>query len=548
MACSPSPFVADAWFYLLRPYPGPLRFHINSILRWGTLLGYKGPEVLRFCENHRSASRDEEVIDDMIESDLLRSRISEVVSPSFPYCASPLGLVDKDKELGTFRRIHDLSAPHKSSVNDGIDEKNGYLHYTRIGEILRAILTAGRGCTILKRDVADAFRNIPIAPHTRWLMGFGWKGRWYQENCLSFGLRTAPFIFNLFAEAFHWLLQSYLGWLTLFHYLDDFMLIMPRNLATPALLAKLELDYILLTDLLGVPRRDDKNACGTRVVLLGFMVDTVLLQMSIPKEKLEKVSRLTTNTLSETSLSLVDAQSLAGLLTWCAPAVQLGWVFCRRMWSFVASYGPNATAQWRKRISMLVREDLQWWSSLAASPFNGVHFFDENRDTMRVYTDASKVGIGGFAFESTIDVSWHTAQAQGLLSDEFVFSHPIVAIDTVFDINIYEMLAVQVAIQHWGKKWQGKRAIVYTDNTTVFQGFQKQSLASPANASLRETLLFAASIDLEIIAEWVPGKDNDLADALSRFNWEQVANLCQTLGITSSTPIPSGRIKSQKTG
>jgi hypothetical protein len=37
-----------------------------------------------------------------------------------------------------------------------------------------------------------------------------WNGVYYKENCLPFGLATAPILFNLFAEALHWILESFL--------------------------------------------------------------------------------------------------------------------------------------------------------------------------------------------------------------------------------------------------------------------------------------------------------------------------------------------------
>lgn len=55
----------------------------------------------------------------------------------------------------------------------------------------------------MKRHVKDAFRNIPVAPHQQWLLGFMWKEKYYKETCLSFGTSTAPFIFNLFGKGLH---------------------------------------------------------------------------------------------------------------------------------------------------------------------------------------------------------------------------------------------------------------------------------------------------------------------------------------------------------
>lgn len=43
---------------------------------------------------------------------------------------------------------------------------------------------------------------------------------------LAFGLKTAPYIFNLFAEALHWIIQRHIP-AALRHYLDDFPFIFP---------------------------------------------------------------------------------------------------------------------------------------------------------------------------------------------------------------------------------------------------------------------------------------------------------------------------------
>lgn len=74
------------------------------------------------------------------------------------------------------------------------------MSYTRFQEVLQMVTMSGRHCIILKIDVRDAFKNIPVAPQHQWLLGFRWEGKFYKETCLSFSLATAPFIFNLFAE------------------------------------------------------------------------------------------------------------------------------------------------------------------------------------------------------------------------------------------------------------------------------------------------------------------------------------------------------------
>ena len=62
-----------------------------------------------------------------------------------------------------------------------------------------------------------------------------WKGIYYKERYLPFSLSTAPFLFNLFTEAFHWILQSHLHTQFILHYLDDFIFALPTLVAPSAL-------------------------------------------------------------------------------------------------------------------------------------------------------------------------------------------------------------------------------------------------------------------------------------------------------------------------
>lgn len=122
------------------------------------------------------------------------------------------------------------------------------------------ILLAGQRAYIMKRDWEAAFRNVAVAPSDRWLLGFQWNNIYYTESCLPFGLRTAPFLFNLFAEALQWILQSWLLWELVCYYLDDIVHVFPLREAHLA--SQKATEYSTLTDLLGVPRNDEKDDVG----------------------------------------------------------------------------------------------------------------------------------------------------------------------------------------------------------------------------------------------------------------------------------------------
>jgi hypothetical protein len=68
------------------------------------------------------------------------------------------------------------------------------------------------------------------------------------------------------------MLKHLLRWSITTHYLDDFIRIVPCELAST--LAQDEKDYFDLTNTLGIPRNPAKDRCGTTVEVLGIEIDT----------------------------------------------------------------------------------------------------------------------------------------------------------------------------------------------------------------------------------------------------------------------------------
>jgi Reverse transcriptase (RNA-dependent DNA polymerase)/RNase H-like domain found in reverse transcriptase len=519
---SPSPFHLDAWDTLLQSYPGDLRLIITNILRFGALIGYEGPDRYILSKNLLSANDAPDVMHDKLLEDLRLRRVLPTI-PQQPFISSPLGFAPKHD--GGLRRIHHLSHPPGRSVNDGIPEVFASLDYVTFHAVLDIVVRAGRNCVIMKRDIKDAFRNIPLAPHIQWLLGFNWEDKFYKEACLPFGLRTAPFIFNLFAEGFHWILQSYLNWELLAHYLDDFIRAIPHDVATPDYLAQQIQDYIVLTDLLGIPRNDKKDELGQKVTVLGYLIDTAKMEARLPLDKLERARQAAAKATTAGSISLVDIQSLAGFLSFCSPVVRLGWVFMRRIWTFIASY-PTSSKFAKRRIPSGVMDDLEWWKQLLPN-FNGVLFFDtDTREAISLYTDASNIGLGGFWYSDPHNLWWTNAISRVPSTQAFAspYVHPTMS---KFDINIYELKAILIALQTWGPHWSRKSITVFTDSATAQSGLRRLTLKDPSeNEVLRQILLLAAQHDIVLIPRWISGISNTLADALSRSHIDVIADIC----------------------
>ena len=93
-----------------------------------------------------------------------------------------------------------LSAPFGSSVND----KDQFpVQYSTVDDAVELISRYGTGTILAKIDLKAAFRMVPIDPKDWDLLSMKWQGNFYLDTCLPFGLRSAPYLFNQFAEALH---------------------------------------------------------------------------------------------------------------------------------------------------------------------------------------------------------------------------------------------------------------------------------------------------------------------------------------------------------
>ena len=95
----------------------------------------------------------------------------------------------------------DLSSPAGSSINDGISSEWSSLSYVSIDYLLSLGLEAGKGSTLVKADIKEADRMLPIHPEDQGLLGIQWEGGFYTDKALPIGLRSAPKIFTAVADA-----------------------------------------------------------------------------------------------------------------------------------------------------------------------------------------------------------------------------------------------------------------------------------------------------------------------------------------------------------
>ena len=61
----------------------------------------------------------------------------------------------------------------------------------------------GGEALMAKIDLKNAFRLISACQEDWHLLGIHWKGKYFIDTCLPFGLHSAPYLFDQFATALH---------------------------------------------------------------------------------------------------------------------------------------------------------------------------------------------------------------------------------------------------------------------------------------------------------------------------------------------------------
>ena len=183
----PGPLIPAAWERLLPKHPDRLyAYTIVQIIRNGVRIDYTGPDQLILRPNLPSAKDSIETLNKDLQD---HHRLMPVATPlpGDRFISSPLGIVPKVSQTDAWRRICHLSFPPGGSVNDHTPPSWGTLEYASFDEAVTAVAAAGRGAILIKRDLADAFRHIPIAPEGYWPLGFSWNNKYWTDCFLPFG-------------------------------------------------------------------------------------------------------------------------------------------------------------------------------------------------------------------------------------------------------------------------------------------------------------------------------------------------------------------------
>ena len=365
---------------------------------------------------------------------------------------------------------------------------------------------------MVKMDLKDAYRIVPVHPQDQYLLAITWEGYIYVDRCLPFGLRSVPKIFSAVADSFTWALYCR-GIRYVMHYLDDFLLIGPpgtNEASSAAELATRTFEH------LGVPIALDKTeGPSTCITYLGIVVDTNALQLRLPEPKLRRVQLLLQEWWDKRSCTRKELERLLGHLSHAAIIIRPGRIFLRQLFSLLPQAPrPNHFV----RLNNQVRADLRWWRHFLQA-WNGVALFPAADSSVHVYSDASgSFGCGAYETRSGwFQLRWPASWA-------------------AIEISAKEMIPVVAAAAIWGSSWAGRRVVFHVDNMAVVKVVQCQAPKDPLLTHLSRCLCFyAAMYHFNFTAEHIVGSENTAADALSRNNLPLFSELFPQV---AHSPVP----------
>lgn len=146
----------------------------------------------------------------------------------------------------------------------------------------------GKGTQLVKLDIKDAYRIVPVHPADYHLLGVAWRGNIYVDRALPFGLRSAPKIFSAITDFIAWVL-AYEGVRHQLHYLDDFLFLAPPNSPQGREVLSLTLQPF---EKVGIPIATHKTeGPATTLVFLGILIDTDNFELRLPADKLLRLQQ-----------------------------------------------------------------------------------------------------------------------------------------------------------------------------------------------------------------------------------------------------------------
>ena len=344
-------------------------------------------------------------------------------------------------------------------------------------------------------DLKDAYLQVPIHPNSRKYLRFVSPTGVFQFRSLCFGLTTAPQVFTRVMAPVSSILHS-LG-VRMLRYLDDWLI--QASSREQCLWAR---DTVLsLCQELGVIVNLEKSnlSPSQTSTYLGIDINSRTLTASPTLERRERLLWIIEEFLSSEGQPAEIWRRLLGHLASLIQIVRGGrlrmrslQIVLRQQWDFV---NDQMVIEW----SPQCKADLLWWNDMSRLS-QGVSLLQIQPD-LQMWTDSSDLGWGAHLVSTPVSGRWSEKESP----------HPI---------NWKELRAIHLGLRHFSHLLEGQAVAVFCDNATAIAYLRNQggTFSSQLNQEAQEILRWAESKRITLLPQFIPGRHNVLADALSRRN------------------------------
>lgn len=367
------------------------------------------------------------------------------------------------------------------------------IHF-KMENIQMALNFISQGDCMISIDLKDAYFSVPIFHPDRKYLRFIWREQRYEFTCLPFGYSLSPRVFTKIFKPI--IAHLRLNGLRIVIFLDDILL---AASSVPECKKQLAMLRKLIEDL-GFIINEDKSQLKpvTRILYLGFIIDTKLMKVFLPENKIEKIKLACGNLLDNPRPTARQIANVTGLLVSAFPAVIYLKLYYRsiELCKSEALHSINNFDQ-PVRLSNQAISDLHWVINNISS-LNG-NLFGPRPIDLVIESDASLVGWGAFS---------HGQPAQGKWSE----------LEASYHINYLELLAAFKALQTFVLVEKNIHVRLMLDNSTALAYINNLGgIKSTALDSLsRQIWEWCIERNIFLSAQHIPGKMNLRADALSR--------------------------------
>ena len=316
-------------------------------------------------------------------------------------------------------------------------------------------------------------------------------------------------IFEAFSSALQWIAINKCHIDKITHILDDFFMVNADKDACQSDLNR----FLHVCDMINVPMAREKTlGPETVMTFMGYEIDSEKMEVRLPADKIAKCIQSIENLLERSRCTLKELQSLIGLLNFTCAVIIPGRAFLRRLIDLTI----GVKKSWYSiRLDKEHKEDLKLWLKFFVQ-YNGKNLFHKEMfftpELIHIYTDAAQnfgyaALFGTHFLYSAWPSSWYGKQ----------------------NITFLELIPVVLAIETWGLHMRNAYVELHTDNEALVYIINKQTskdklimvfIRRLVNATLRHNIMCQAV--------HIPGRINNLADALSRLQVEKFRQLHPT--------------------